>query len=110
MQHMSEARTVQQPGSFPEEHAEFLLRGPAGLIECAVDVPETGAGRPADGLFRVAFEDLVKGSVVERKDGVVRQVGVTVGGAVRLVTSGDLVDRATYEALVAAGALRRGKE
>ena len=37
---MSEERTVQQPGSFPAEHTEFLLRGPAGLIECAVDVPE----------------------------------------------------------------------
>ena len=37
---MSEKRTVQQPGSFPAEHTEFLLRGPAGLIECAVDVPE----------------------------------------------------------------------
>ena len=37
---MPEARTVQQPGSFPAEHTEFLLRGPVGLIECAVDVPE----------------------------------------------------------------------
>jgi alpha/beta superfamily hydrolase len=37
---MSEERTVQQPGSFPVEHSEFLLRGPAGLIECAVDAPE----------------------------------------------------------------------
>lgn len=44
---MSEARTVQQPGSFPTEHTEFLLRGPAGLVECAVDVPETGDERPA---------------------------------------------------------------
>jgi alpha/beta superfamily hydrolase len=37
---MPEARTVQQPGSFPDEHVEFLLRGPTGLVECAVDVPE----------------------------------------------------------------------
>ena len=43
---MSEARTVQQPGSFPDQHGEFLLRGPAGLIECAVDVPEAEAARP----------------------------------------------------------------
>jgi alpha/beta superfamily hydrolase len=42
---MSEARTVQQPGDFPSEHAEFLLRGPAGLIECAVDVPDEGLAR-----------------------------------------------------------------
>ena len=34
-----EARTIEQPGSFPETHAEFLLRGPAGAIECASDVP-----------------------------------------------------------------------
>ena len=44
---MSEARTVQQPGSFPTEHCEFLLRGPVGLIECAVDVPEPEQERPA---------------------------------------------------------------
>ena len=37
---MSEARTVQEPGTFPDEHLEFLVRGPAGLIECAADVPE----------------------------------------------------------------------
>lgn len=44
---MSEARSVQQPGSFPTEHTEFLLRGPAGLVECAVDVPEMDDERPA---------------------------------------------------------------
>ena len=44
---MSEERTVKQPGSFPAEHAEFLLRGPAGVLECAVDVPEPGEERPA---------------------------------------------------------------
>ena len=43
---MSEARTVQQPGSFPGEHSEFLLRGPAGNIECAVDVPGAACERP----------------------------------------------------------------
>ena len=44
---MSEARTVEHPGAFPEEHAEFLLRGPAGALECATDVPEPGEARPA---------------------------------------------------------------
>lgn len=44
---MSEARTVQQPGSFPTEHTEFLLRGPAGMVECAVDVPDAENERPA---------------------------------------------------------------
>lgn len=44
---MSEERTVKQPGSFPAEHGEFLLRGPAGVLECAVDVPEAAEERPA---------------------------------------------------------------
>ena len=44
---MSEERTVRQTGSFPAEHSEFLLRGPAGVLECAVDVPEPAEERPA---------------------------------------------------------------
>ena len=44
---MTEARTVEHPGDFPAERSEFLLRGPAGLIECAVDVPEAEDARPA---------------------------------------------------------------
>jgi alpha/beta superfamily hydrolase len=44
---MPEARTVEQPGAFPNEHSEFLLRGPAGNIECATDVPEPGKARRA---------------------------------------------------------------
>jgi alpha/beta superfamily hydrolase len=44
---MAAERTVEQPGTFPAEHAEFLLRGPAGLLECAVDVPEPAEERPA---------------------------------------------------------------
>jgi alpha/beta superfamily hydrolase len=43
---MSEARTVEQPGEFPPERSEFLLRGPAGAIECATDVPEPGEEQP----------------------------------------------------------------
>ena len=44
---MTEARTFEEPGEFPAERSEFLLRGPAGLIECAVDVPEPELVRPA---------------------------------------------------------------
>ncbi|MEJ2383824.1 MAG: alpha/beta hydrolase [Xanthomonadales bacterium] len=47
LQTMSEARTVERPGVFPEEHSEFLLRGPAGALECATDVPEPGKARRA---------------------------------------------------------------
>ena len=44
---MTEARTVEQPAEFPAEHCEFFLRGPAGAMECASDVPEPGEERPA---------------------------------------------------------------
>lgn len=44
---MTEDRKIQQPAEFPTEHTEFLLRGPAGAIECAADVPEAGTERPA---------------------------------------------------------------
>ena len=35
---------------------------------------------------------------------------MTVNGATKLVTSGDMVDAATYDALVAAGAIRPVEE
>lgn len=44
---MTEAPIVEQPEQFPTEHCEFLLRGPAGAIECAVEVPEPGEELPA---------------------------------------------------------------
>lgn len=55
--------------------------------------------------FVVPFERMLKGTVMERDGVQIRQFGVYVDGVVRLVTSGDMVDRETYEALVAAGAL-----
>ncbi len=57
-------------------------------------------------FIRVEFEAMLKGTVVRRGDGSVRQIGVTVDGATRLVTSGDLIDRVTYEALLNIGAIR----
>jgi len=44
---MTEARTVEEPGEFPAQHSEFLLRGPAGMLECAADVPEPEYECPA---------------------------------------------------------------
>jgi len=44
---MQEARTTEQPGAFPSERAEFMLRGPTGVLECASDVPEPAEERPA---------------------------------------------------------------
>ena len=57
-------------------------------------------------LHRIDYGMMLKGSVCQRRSGVVRQYGVTVNGATRLVTSGDVVDGATYNALLAAGAIQ----
>jgi alpha/beta superfamily hydrolase len=46
-QDMTEARTIEHPGEFPQGHHEFLLRGPAGAIECASDTPDPEDERPA---------------------------------------------------------------
>lgn len=43
-----------------------------------------------------------KGSVTVRQGKEVRQYGLSIKGMVRLVTSGDVVDRETYDALLAA--------
>ncbi len=56
--------------------------------------------------YPIDFNMMLKGSVYKRRNGNVRQFGVTVDGATRLVTSGDRVDRATYNALLEAGAIR----
>jgi hypothetical protein len=58
------------------------------------------------GGYLIEFDMMVKGSVYKRRSGLVRQFGVTVDGATRLVTSGDIVDRQTYDALLAVGAIR----
>ncbi len=57
-------------------------------------------------FFQIELEMMLKGSFCKRRKKTVRQFGVTVNGATRLVTSGDVVDRETYEALLAAGAIR----
>ncbi|HIJ74419.1 MAG TPA: hypothetical protein HPP83_09990 [Candidatus Hydrogenedentes bacterium] len=49
---------------------------------------------------------MLKGSVYQRRNGPVRQFGVTVRGSTRVVTSGEVVDRETYLALIAANAIR----
>lgn len=61
---------------------------------------------PRPELFRIDFDMMLKGSINTRRGKPIRQYGVTVNGATRLVTSGDLVDRQAYEALVAAGVVR----
>ncbi len=57
------------------------------------------------GFFRIDYDMMRKGNITMRKRTPIRQFCVTVDGASRLVTSGDTVDRKTYLALVAAGAI-----
>lgn len=57
-------------------------------------------------FYHIDLEMMLKGSFCKRRKKTIRQFGVTVNGATRLVTSGDVVDRETYEALLAAGAIR----
>ena len=69
----------------------------------SADSSETSEGQQ---FFHIELEMMLKGSFCKRRKKTVRQFGVTVNGATRLVTSGDVVDRETYEALLAAGAIR----
>ncbi|NDY95800.1 alpha/beta hydrolase [Wenzhouxiangella limi] len=39
------------PQQFPTESSEFHLTGPAGRLECLVDVPEPGSERPATAVL-----------------------------------------------------------
>ncbi|HOQ88501.1 MAG TPA: hypothetical protein PLX03_00030 [Candidatus Hydrogenedentes bacterium] len=56
-------------------------------------------------FIRIEFEMMRKGNIVERRGQKIRQYLVSVDGSTRLVNSGDVVDRATYNALVAAGCI-----
>lgn len=73
-------------------------------------VPPTGkdsGARPAvePELYVVAYESMLKGNKLFRKGKPIRQVAVVVEGTARLVTSGDRVDRRTFDALIGAGVL-----
>ena len=61
------------------------------------------------GLHPIEFDMMLKGSLYTRSTGQVRQFGVTVCGATHLVTSGDVVDEPTYQALVDAGVIAAEK-
>ena len=61
---------------------------------------------PRPQLYRIDHDMMLKGSICKRRKGPVRQYGVTVNGATRLVTSGDTVDEETYDALLRVGAIR----
>ena len=44
---MTSTQSITAPSVFPAERTEFLLPGPAGALECAVDLPDTKDLRPA---------------------------------------------------------------
>lgn len=61
---------------------------------------------PSDNeTFLIEREMMLKGTDVPRGNKIVRQFAVMVNGAVHVVTSGDRVNRAVYEALLEAGAV-----
>lgn len=72
----------------------------------------SGRGRDHDmqEFIRIDFAMMKKGHIIRRGRAEVRQIGVTVNGSTHLVTSGDLVDRETYEALLAADIIRKPGE
>ncbi len=55
--------------------------------------------------FLIEREMMLKGTDVPRGNKIVRQFAVMVNGAVYVVTSGERVSRAVYEALLEAGAV-----
>ncbi len=62
-------------------------------------------GGAAADTYVVAYERMLKGNQLLRRGRPIRQVAIVVHGTAKLVTSGDMVDRKTYEALVLAGVL-----
>ena len=68
----------------------------------------TAAQKPA--FYRIEFDMMKKGAVLQRRGKPIRQFAVTVNMTTRVVTSGDVVDRDTFEALVAAGAVDRAPD
>ena len=84
----------------------FGKRKKPGGVQAQLAEGNASPGIRKSDVFRIEFDMMLKGSVYRRRGGDVRQFGVTVRGATCLVTSGDLVDRTTYEALLAVGAIR----
>ena len=60
----------------------------------------------AEKLMRLEYEMMLRGNVIDRPEGKVRQIGVTVDGSTKVVTSGDLINRETYKALIQVGAIQ----
>ena len=48
---MVEKQDIKSVDEFPDERAEFFLRGPAGRLECLTDVPEKDEERPVTAII-----------------------------------------------------------
>jgi hypothetical protein len=59
---------------------------------------------PSEGHL-ITEDMLVRGTISMRRGKPVRQIGVTVQGSTVLVTTGDIVDQETFDALVEARAI-----
>lgn len=78
-------------------------RRPGGLFG-----NETGPSSPAESPAESYYIDsdmMLKGVKVNRHGKPIRQHALMINGCIKLVTSGDYVDKTTYEALIAAGAI-----
>lgn len=69
---------------------------------------QPGGQKPS--FYRIEFDMLKKGALLQRRGKPIRQFAVTVNMSTRVVTSGEVVDRETFDALVAAGAIDRPTE
>jgi hypothetical protein len=87
----------------PQEGVPSLFwKRPGPTKKETLSRPHAKAGQ----TYRIDYDMMLKGSYAQRGRTSVRQTGVSVNGSTRIVTSGDEVDRATYEALLAAGAIQ----
>lgn len=66
----------------------------------------TGPGADSEKLMRLDYKMMLRGNIIERPEGKVRQIGVTVDGSTKVVTSGDLINLETYKALLQVGAIQ----
>ena len=68
------------PQLFPDDTAEFLLTGPAGKLECLVDVPEPGTEKPATAVLchpHPQHGGTMRNKVVTIMERALRELGLT---------------------------------
>ena len=72
-----------------------------------LDMDRSAPQHPSVGeaFVRIEYDMMLKGSHVLRRGVETRQYLIMVNGTVRIVNSGDVVDRDTYDALVLAGVI-----